>query len=103
MPLPEVDQADTNVSVDELVITRPPEPERRAEPFILTSIALVLWFFAGGLITWLVADFDRALAPAKTTLSPWLIFSLFLITGLFSSWLFFRSRKPGHSPPLLNQ
>ena len=81
--LPDFEQAEQNVAanVDELTQVERLERPRRWVALILPFFALLLWLLAGSLITWLVADFDRALAPAKSTLPPWFVFLLFFGVG----------------------
>jgi len=87
--------AEKNVSAK---VQEPTQIERLDQPrrwaaLVLPVFALLLWLAAGCLLTWLVADFDRTLAPAKSNIPPWLIFSLCLGPVIIVGWLFFRSWK----------
>ena len=95
--LAEFQQAEQNAAakVDELTqVDRP----RRWSALILPLFALVLWLLAGSLITWLVADFDRTLAPGKSTLPPWFVFLSFLTPVIVAGWFFVRSWRLSRSP-----
>ena len=96
--LPDFEQAEKNLpsSVDELTQVERLDRPRRWMALIVPFLALLLWLLAGSLITWLVADFDRALAPAKSTLPPWFVFSLFFAPVIVVGWLFVRSWKRNH-------
>src|SRR5262245_45168576 len=54
----------------------------------LPAIGIVLWLAVGCWLTWLLADFNRALAPETSFLPPSLIFAGFLgcafVIGAFS-------------------
>jgi len=79
---------------DEFTQIERSERPKRWVALILPLFALLLWLLAGSLLTWLLADFDRTLAPAKSTLPPWLIFLLFLAPAVVVGWLVFsRPRK----------
>jgi len=96
--LPDFEHAEENVAcnVDDLTQIELPERPRQWLALILPVFALLLWMLVGSLLTWLMADFDRSLAPAKSTVPPWLIFSLFLAPALIvGCLLFFRSSASG--------
>jgi len=103
--LPDFEQVEKNLpsSVDEFTQVERLDRPRRWMALILPFLALLLWLLAGSLITWLVADFDRTLAPAKSSISPWLIFSLCVAPAVVAGWLFVRSWKRSHCRSSINE
>ena len=103
--LADFEHAERNVAghIDELTQVERFERPRRWVALILPFLALLLWLLAGSLITWLVADFDRALAPAKSTLPPWFVFLLFFAPAIVVGWLFVRSWKRSPSRSSINE
>ena len=103
--LPDFEQAEQNVTanVDELTQVERLERPRRWVALILPFFTLLLWLLAGSLISWLVADFDRTLAPAKSSISPWLLFSMCLAPAVVAGWLFVRSWNRSHCRSGINE
>ena|SRR6266567_9073471 len=101
-------QGRKNVAGDVNELTQVEQSERLQRPrhwaaLILPFLALLLWVLAGSFITWLVADFDRTLAPARSSISPWLIFSLCLAPAVVAGWLFVGSWKRSHCRSSINE
>jgi len=88
-------EQDEVININE--ITQPEQPRRRTA-LILPALALLVWLIAGSLLTWLLADFNRFLFPAKSPLPPWFIGSLFLGSTLLVVGFYWRSwRSPSTS------
>ena len=79
-------------------------------PLIWTIIALLLWLVAGAFLTWIVAGFERILAPQHSPVPAWGIGSLFLVSTILVACYQWRcwqtqsvsaescSRTPIHTP-----
>jgi hypothetical protein len=84
-------------NIQESAQCKKPQPQDWKR-LLLPMTAVVLWLAVGSTLTWLLKDFNRSLEPETSLLSPWLIFSLFLIfavaIGVFS-WKSWRNAPQG--------
>ena len=64
-------------------------------------LMLILRLGVGICLSWLLADFNRTLAPDKSTLPPWLVLAMFLGASPFIArrqWRAWRMSAPSASP-----
>src|SRR5437870_5538564 len=55
-------------------------------------MTLISWLGLGGFITWLLADFSRALDKPSAFLPPWSVFSLFVVAAVLV-WRFWSGKN----------
>ena len=99
LPVFENPEKNTAGNIEEISHLARLEQPRRWVALILPVFALLLWLLAGSLLTWLLADFNRALAPVESSIAPWLVSSLFVATTVAVGWLSLRSWKRGAPTP----
>ena len=58
------------------------KPTGKAE-LLFIAIAIIVWMVVGIILTWLLIDFNRNLAPDVPDVHPSVILSLFLLFALF--------------------
>jgi hypothetical protein len=69
------------ISMSERAVSRK-KPSGRAE-LIFIAVAIIVWMVVGIILTWLLTDFNRNLAPDVPDVHPSVIFSSFLLFALF--------------------
>ena len=84
-----VEQETTATAQTNPITPSVPQPNWRA--LLLQVCALVLWLIAGGFLTWLVAGFNRVLAPDRSPVSPSVIASMFLASTVLVGWFQWRA------------
>src|SRR5882724_9822357 len=61
--------------------------------FFFAMVALPAWLGLGVFLTWLLADFNRAMAQPAALFPPWSVFCLFFVCAIVMGWF-----RMGKSP-----